>query len=94
MDQQNSDALDKVVASFPFRKPIPRGEINYTASRTGAHQLAKNFEKWWHDRGFTQVKTTIERHSAGLSTERNALFCVRSNLKMKVSEALKGNIIR
>jgi hypothetical protein len=45
-------------------------------SRSGAEELARRIERYWHARGFAVVRARIER----LGIEDRSLFVVRSNL--------------
>jgi len=45
-------------------------------SRSGAQELARMIERYWHDRGFRAVRARVERFGENGCT----LYAVRSNL--------------
>src|SRR5690242_8774639 len=66
---------------------VPKGPRRDLSSEHGALTLARELDAWWHQRGYPQVKHTVERalarrpNSAKPDAEATmSLWVVRSNL--------------
>ncbi len=67
---------------------------DYLSNKEAAQEMADTVANWWHSRGYTQVRTWLEKREriSPYGTKLQPDYLVRGNIKMSVDTIPNGMV--